>query len=151
MIENNHFVCECDKMSWFLGAMLHNFDRDVIANGRGGSLDFLQKLYDTAGKCLQCSIRSCQVTETDFHQFAQAALIVHKNQLKCSSSGQPLKSQNPDSNQVLGGAAGGGEEEDSGITRNILNSNAVDCIKTSTPLCLFSMLMALIISLRNIA
>ena len=25
-IENNHFTCECDKMSWFLGAMTKNFD-----------------------------------------------------------------------------------------------------------------------------
>ena len=40
-IENNHFTCECDKMSWFLGAMTKNFDTDVIANGRG-SLDFLR-------------------------------------------------------------------------------------------------------------
>ena len=40
-IENNHFSCQCDKMSWFLGAMTKNFDTDVIANGRG-SLQFLR-------------------------------------------------------------------------------------------------------------
>lgn len=48
-IENNHFTCECDKMSWFLGAMTKNFDTDVIANGRG-SLDFLRFFKTTFSK-----------------------------------------------------------------------------------------------------
>ena len=52
VIDNNHFTCQCDKMAWLLGAMTHNFDRDVIANGRG-SLEFLQKLYNSAGNCLK--------------------------------------------------------------------------------------------------
>ena len=96
VIENNHFVCKCDKMAWFIAAMTHNFDRDVIANGRG-SLEFLQKLYDSAGQCLTCGLRRCDVIEEEsFHDFARNALIVHKNELKCSASGQALKSQNPD-------------------------------------------------------
>ena len=49
-------------MAWFIGAMIHGFDRDVIANGRG-SLDFLQKLYDTSGQCLECDLRSCNPIE----------------------------------------------------------------------------------------
>ena len=94
VIENNHFVCECDRMSWLLGAMTHNFDKDIIANGRG-SLEFLQKLYDSAGQCLNCGLRKCETTDQAFHNFAKTALIVHKGQLKCSSSGQALKSQKP--------------------------------------------------------
>ena len=38
--------------------MTHGFDRSVIANGRG-SLDFLQKLYDTSGQCLRCESYTC--------------------------------------------------------------------------------------------
>jgi hypothetical protein len=76
--------------------MTRNFDRDIIANGRG-SLEFLQKVYDTAGKCLKCGLRKCDIDETtSFHEFARKALIVHNNELKCSASGQALKSQNPD-------------------------------------------------------
>ena len=55
----------------------------------------LRKLYDTAGQCLSCGLLKCQETETRFHDFAKSALIVHKGQLKCSKSGQPLKSQQP--------------------------------------------------------
>jgi hypothetical protein len=57
--------------------MTYNFDRDVIANGRG-SLDFLQKLYETAGQCLQCGLRRCDPTGEDFKEFAKTALMVHK-------------------------------------------------------------------------
>ena len=66
--------------------MTHEFDRDVIANG-GGSLQFLQYLWDTAGNCVTCSLRQCDVTQERFHDFARNALIIHKNELKCSSSG----------------------------------------------------------------
>ena len=134
MIENNHFTCQCDKVSWFLGAMTHNFDRDVIANGRG-SLAFLQKLYDTAGKCLSCGLRKCDVTDTSFHDFAKNALIVHKGQLKCSSSGQPLKSQKSGNFSYVG------EEEGLADTRNMeLLNSAVDLKQPQ----LFSVLMALL-------
>ena len=55
--------------------MTRNFDRDIIANGRG-SLEFLQKVYDTAGKCLKCGLRKCDIDETtSFHEFARKALI----------------------------------------------------------------------------
>ena len=70
----------------FIAAMTHEFDRDVIANG-GGSLQFLQYLWDTAGNCVTCSLRQCDVTQERFHDFARNALIIHKNELKCSSSG----------------------------------------------------------------
>ena len=42
--------------------MTHGFDRAVIANGRG-SLQFLQKLYDTSGQCLECDLRTCSPVE----------------------------------------------------------------------------------------
>ena len=42
--------------------MTHGFDRAVIANGRG-SLQFLQKLYDTSGQCLECDLRTCNPVE----------------------------------------------------------------------------------------
>ena len=29
-IEDNRFVCECDKLAWFIGAATHNFDRDSL-------------------------------------------------------------------------------------------------------------------------
>ena len=99
------------------GAMTHNFDRDVIANGRG-SLDFLQKLYDTAGNCLSCGLRRCDETETPFHEFSQSALMVHKGQLKCSSSGQPLKSQKPGRENNFANFAKTGEEEGLAESRN---------------------------------
>ena len=38
-----------------------------------------------------------------FRNFAQQALIKHKGQLKCSESGQPLKSQKPGAHNELGG------------------------------------------------
>ena len=37
-----------------------------------------------------------------FRNFAQAALIKHKGELKCSESGQPLKSQSPGGNNKVG-------------------------------------------------
>jgi len=115
-IENNHFSCQCDKMSWFLGAMTKDFDTDVIANGRG-SLDFLRKLYDTAGQCLSCGLLKCTETETRFHDFANSALMVHKGQLKCSKSGQPLKSQKP--GREFTAFSISGEEESLSDTRNM--------------------------------
>ena len=121
-IENNHFTCQCEKMDWFLGAMTHNFDRDVIANGRG-SLQFLQKLYDTGGQCLACGLRKCEVTTDQFesfHQFAQNALMIHKGELKCSSSGRPLKSQKP--GRQLNYTFSLGEEEGNASTRNSLSA-----------------------------
>lgn len=103
VIEMNHFLCDCNKVAWLIGAMTHGFDRDVIANGRG-SLDFLQKLYDTSGQCLECDLRTCTPIEgRAFRNFAQEALIKHKGQLKCSESGQPLKSQRPGAHNELGG------------------------------------------------
>ena len=42
--------------------MTHGFDRAIIANGRG-SLQFLQKLYDTSGQCLECDLRTCNPIE----------------------------------------------------------------------------------------
>lgn len=93
-IEGNNFVCDCNKIAWVLGAMTYNFDKDVIANGRG-SLEFLQMLYDSAGQCLQCGLRKCEPTGTMFSDYAKDALMVHKGQLKCSATGQPLKSQKP--------------------------------------------------------
>ena len=62
-------------MAWLVASMTRNFDRDIIANGRG-SLEFLQKVYDTAGKCLKCGLRKCDIDETtSFHEFARKALI----------------------------------------------------------------------------
>ena len=54
-----------------------------------------RKLYDTAGQCLSCGLLRCEETQTKFHDFAKSALMVHKGQLTCSKSGQPLKSQKP--------------------------------------------------------
>ena len=65
-------------MAWLVASMTRNFDRDIIANGRG-SLEFLQKVYDTAGKCLKCGLRKCDIDETSsFHEFARKALIGKK-------------------------------------------------------------------------
>ena len=50
------------QVAWFIAAMTHGFDRAVIANGRG-SLQFLQKLYDTSGQCLECDLRTCSPVE----------------------------------------------------------------------------------------
>ena len=78
-IDNNHFVCECDRVAWLVASMTRNFDRDIIANGRW-SLEFLQKVYDTAGKCLKCGLRKCDIDEsTSFHEFAGKALIGKRN------------------------------------------------------------------------
>jgi len=128
-IEKNHFACQCEKMDWFLGAMTHNFDQDVIANGRG-SLEFLQKFYDTAGQCLSCGLRKCEVTTDQFgsfHQFAQNALMIHKGELKCSSSGRPLKSQKP--GRQLNYTFSLGEEEGNASTRNSLSAASASTAK----------------------
>lgn len=75
-------------MAWLVASMTRNFDRDIIANGRG-SLEFLQKVYDTAGKCLKCGLRKCDIDETTgFHEFARKALIgnvytFEKEEYKC--------------------------------------------------------------------
>lgn len=101
-IEDNHFLCDCNKVGWFVGAMTHGFDRSVIADGRG-NLDFLQKLYDTSGKCLECTLRRCDPVEgKSFKNFARSALIKHGEKLTCSVSGQPLKSQKQSGNGFHG-------------------------------------------------
>lgn len=146
-IENNHFTCECDKMSWFLGAMTKNFDTDVIANGRG-SLDFLRKLYDTAGKCLSCGLLRCEETQTKFHDFAKSALMVHKGQLTCSKSGQPLKSQKPGRENTAFSVSG--EEESLSDTRNMEHLNTATALFSSKSQ-LFTTLMALLISVKIFA
>lgn len=96
-IDKNHFVCECSKLSWFIGAMTHQFDKEAIQDiGNDdlgyGSLDFLELIYETSGHCLDCQLTTCEVTEKDFMKYADSALIVHDNELKCSISGQALKS-----------------------------------------------------------
>ena len=69
-------------MAWLVASMTRNFDRDIIANGRG-SLEFLQKVYDTAGKCLKCGLRKCDIDETtSFHEFARKALIGKREEYK---------------------------------------------------------------------
>lgn len=146
-IENNHFSCQCDKMSWFLGAMTKNFDTDVIANGRG-SLQFLRKLYDTAGQCLSCGLLKCEETETRFHDFANSALIVHKGQLKCSKSGQPLKSQKPGRENTAFSISG--EEESLSDTRNMEHLNSAPALSTYKSH-LLSIVMALLISVKIFA
>jgi len=114
-IEDNRFVCECDKLAWFIGAATHNFDRDSLkeigSEKRGhGSLDFIDELYDTAGKCLKCGLRSCEVVEDEnFGDFADSALTVHKGQLKCSASGRPLESQRGNGSGI--NAIGGGNAD----------------------------------------
>ena len=96
-----------------------------------GTLDFIDELYDTAGKCLKCGLRSCEVVEDEnFGDYADSALILHNGQLKvpgqcfvaelqsisemifsslkCSASGRPLVSQRGNgngSNDVGGGNA----------------------------------------------
>jgi hypothetical protein len=108
-VEANHFLCECDRLAWFIGAMTHGYERDAIAaisggNGKGksrpavgsGSLQFVTKLYETAGKCLSCGLRKCDVGEQDFLAYARDALSVVDGQLQCAASGQPInKNQQP--------------------------------------------------------
>jgi len=115
-IELNHFLCDCNKVAWFIAAMTHGFDRAIIANGRG-SLQFLQKLYDTSGQCLECDLRTCNPIEgRAFRNFARAALVKHKGKLKCSDSAQYLKSQSPGGNNELDGEYS--EEEDLARLKN---------------------------------
>ncbi|TRY72236.1 hypothetical protein TCAL_14891 [Tigriopus californicus] len=100
-IDKNHFVCECSKLSWFIGLMTHQFDKEAIQDiGNDdvgyGSLDFLELVYETSGHCLDCQLTTCEVTEKDFMKYADSALIVHDNELKCSMSGQALKSHSKD-------------------------------------------------------
>ena len=57
-----------------------------------GTLDFIDELYDTAGKCLKCGLRSCEVVEDEnFGDFADSALTVHKGQLKVPSRTLPFQ------------------------------------------------------------
>ena len=94
-IEDNRFVCECDKLAWFIGASTHNFDRDSLGaiggekRGRG-TLAFVDELYDTAGKCLSCGLHSCEVAEgaEDFQDYADSALVLHEGQLKVPERGR---------------------------------------------------------------
>ena len=30
VVESNHFLCNCDRIAWFIGAVTHDFDRDII-------------------------------------------------------------------------------------------------------------------------
>eukprot|EP00095_Tigriopus_kingsejongensis_P001264 maker-scaffold149_size310270-snap-gene-0.8 protein:Tk01264 transcript:maker-scaffold149_size310270-snap-gene-0.8-mRNA-1 annotation:"unnamed protein product" len=96
-VDKNHFVCECNKLSWFIAAMTHQFDKEAIAeigsNQLGyGSLEFIDLLYETSGHCLNCQLTNCEVSEKDFMKYAYHALIVDGDDLKCSISDQPLKS-----------------------------------------------------------
>jgi len=97
-VEDNHFLCDCNKVGWFIAAITHEFDSDIIANGRG-SLEFLKRLYDTSGQCLECDLRTCEPKDGHaFRNFAQAAVTKVKGRLICSASRQPLKSQRPGAN-----------------------------------------------------
>lgn len=118
MIEQNHFLCDCNKVAWFIGAMTYGFDRSVIANGRG-SLDFLQQLYRTSGQCLKCNLMRCEpIQDQSFRDFASSALIKHENKLKCSASGQPLRSHKPGGGYGFDEESGRLDEEDLAQAKN---------------------------------
>ena len=69
--------------------------------------------------------------------------MVHKGQLKCSSSGQPLKSQKPGrENKII---LSGGEEEGLADTRNIELLNNSNKISHLTALILGALLCVKII------
>jgi hypothetical protein len=115
-IDDNHFVCECDKLAWFIGAMTNSFDRDALEKIESkkqagtGTLAFLDELYDSSGSCLKCSLTKCDVIEgEDFMDYADTALIVDKGQLKCSATGKPIKTHGNGNGNHLGN--GGGDKD----------------------------------------
>ena len=49
--------------------------------------------------------------DQSFRDFTRTALIKHRGQLKCSASGQPLKSHSPNGGNGFDGEYGKGDEE----------------------------------------
>ena len=98
LIESNHFLCQCDAVGWFIGAMEYGFDIDIL-NREPGSLAFLRQIYQTASSCVQCGLTSCQTTDQGFREFGKSALTSSKGLLLCSKSGHPLKSKDPSKSQ----------------------------------------------------
>lgn len=84
-IEDNHFVCDCNKMAWFIGLVEHGFNQHKIDPS---SRDFAGYIYDSSGKCLECGLRECQPTEKNFLSFASSALIQSNDgeSFACSSN-----------------------------------------------------------------
>ena len=99
-IELNHFLCDCDKIAWFVGAVVHGYDADAAALARGGTMAFLRRLYAGAGSCLRCDddgggiglLRGCEADEArPFAGYAETALSNGGSSLRCAQSGRPVR------------------------------------------------------------
>ena len=64
-----------------LGAMNFNFDVESIS-----TIGFVRKLHDSAGKCLDCGLTSCKVTDKNFAEFSSNVYMERtiNGPLKCS-------------------------------------------------------------------
>ena len=96
-VRNNHFSCDCDRLAWFVGAVVHRFDRAAMRDGDGGdgTVLFLEALYRDSGSCLACDgAGKCRPDERSFRDFARSALTSSSpSVLQCASSGLVLLSQ----------------------------------------------------------
>ena len=72
-----------------LGALNYNFDVENIS-----SLNFVRKVHDTAGKCLDCGLTSCKPNDKDFSDFSANVHLERtiNGPLKCS----PTKPRAPE-------------------------------------------------------
>jgi len=67
-----------------LGAINFNFDVENVS-----SFDFVKKLHDSAGKCLDCnSLSSCKMSEKSFKDFSSNVYVERtiNGPLKCSAT-----------------------------------------------------------------
>jgi hypothetical protein len=94
-----------------LGAINFNFDVENVS-----TFDFVKKLHDSAGKCLECnSLSSCRVTDKPFAEFSSNVYLERtiNGPLKCSTSRPATTTPEPtrdiqippeDSKMVMAGA-----------------------------------------------
>ena len=94
-IESNHFLCDCDRLGWLIAAVRIGFDSETIEEASGiGTIHFMQRIFESAGFCLECGARSCEPGEQRVEDFADTALEEADSGLySCSSSGKVLKPQ----------------------------------------------------------
>jgi hypothetical protein len=72
-----------------MGALKYNFDVENVS-----SINFVRKLTDSAGKCLDCGLTSCKTTDRNFADFSSTVFLERtiNGPLKCS----PNKPKEPE-------------------------------------------------------
>eukprot|EP00096_Caligus_rogercresseyi_P007285 TRINITY_DN25103_c0_g1_i1.p1 TRINITY_DN25103_c0_g1~~TRINITY_DN25103_c0_g1_i1.p1 ORF type:complete len:423 (-),score=109.21 TRINITY_DN25103_c0_g1_i1:42-1256(-) len=67
-IDNNHFVCDCNKLSWLIYKAIHDSEPEELSQ-------FLTEVVKSSGKCLLCDGRRCRLGEENFMDFLRSISV----------------------------------------------------------------------------